>query len=1492
MKYKTKRRIQGSISVLLVIILLPSMVLSALVVDTSRINMARSMVSSAGDLAINSALANYDTVLKDVYGLFAMSQAQTPEELNKEIQQYFQDTLVSYGVTNEAESGDYVKALMGSVEGLISGTGSLEVSNFLSMEVEDGFKAQKVDASGLSNPEIMRKQVVDYMKYRAPANFALSFLDSITAFNKIDDQTKVVQAQVVAQESLQPVTQGCRTVIDDIRAYDKKVISIDKGEEAVRGSANSTDGEIVYIKDYHTQMDKYKEIWGEKYQNVNELNLIFLLKTPDVSDKALSKLKYFDNQFFITDTNEINPSNVGVTVNVSVAGDIEGAKTQTEGQINKLKTAPYTSIRDGYPNFLDRLNLDINKTAFDKREAAISTFIAFEGFLLNDTSLSSITYEQVKDLIEQLCVLERYQSNYINLYTAKITEKTNERNAKQREANDLHQQAEVAQNAVSTAKQKKADYEAAKNAYDNASSEFQKADQELKAAVDDFNKYVGSELSERYKQLSKKVDEAEAKYSEKNENKNNAQSALDAASDGNYTDDQIARMQSDANAKQTEYEEAQSEYESLVTEVQKLEVGKEGAKSDYANLVSMYQEFTRQYQHDLELYGDYQAVAKKEIEKDVKAIQKQSKQIEDNILALMNGLEATRLHLDELEGYIRAYQGNVDKWDDANGKYASANSTDSFSEQNQADIKATEHQYNLDSLNTLRDYVVAIHREYQNFYDYITDANNYKYGTGRIDALQTAEAVKQAVPASVKNALPQIVKKTDADNQLDVLYPTANAPAIVINGNNSNGEPKYTFVTDGVLPIQFLMYLNSNFPEEAQNITLQSDESGQTSDPKKQYDDMKKEMSDDKKGQETIDSKDGNVYGYTYDGKTVSKNASMPSYGESAKEAGTKSMSIGTNGDKVNVSSGMGQQSSSLGQVLQGVGKVMETGMENAYLVDYIFENFSYNTQVQELVVKGEGYEKYTEVMNLAHNSAINSYKGKAKTLSNYNICGANNYLYGAEIEYILFGNSTPGKNIAYTKGSIYTIRFGFNCVFAFTNSEIKNTTRAVGLAVQAATAGLVPYQVVQVVLQLALAAAESAVDLDMMSKGLKVVVVKSKDTWTMSASGAMNMISDAVKTVGGNLVGDAIDTAINKVNEGINTVMEASAEELEGAVDDLVGSVENAANAKAQEVIDTIYAQVQGEIDNVLNRLEFEKYAETSQAQVENTISGCFRELRDNIDSLQSGYADNPIAEAIMPTVKNDINKVIGEVEQEIIDMVKNAYIQAGENIPDVGSLICEKMLQLKYDIINKLQNSVSDVGDAVEKNAKQQITSVTDELKSTMQSYVVEKGTDLKDTAVTKVKEELAGKIDSFTNTYLKEPTQIGTGKSNIDQSKGSSVASMIKFGYKDYLMLFVFISVCANDEAVLGRMGDVIQMNMQNATGIADEGLSEAVLFQHKKGKEFKLSDAKTYVSVQGTVKLDMLFLDMDFFNRLLADEGTDVEEQLKAASTIEYKSMAGY
>ena len=101
MKEKTKKRIKGSVSIFLVIIMVPMICLSGFIVDGSRVELAKASMSSAGDLTMNSALANYDTVLKDVYGLFAMSQ--TAEDLEDNLYNYFVDTLMANGIVTSEE---------------------------------------------------------------------------------------------------------------------------------------------------------------------------------------------------------------------------------------------------------------------------------------------------------------------------------------------------------------------------------------------------------------------------------------------------------------------------------------------------------------------------------------------------------------------------------------------------------------------------------------------------------------------------------------------------------------------------------------------------------------------------------------------------------------------------------------------------------------------------------------------------------------------------------------------------------------------------------------------------------------------------------------------------------------------------------------------------------------------------------------------------------------------------------------------------------------------------------------------------------------------------------------------------------------------------------------------------------------------------------------------------------------------------------------------
>ena len=418
MKERTKKRICGAISVLLVIILLPMMTLSALIVDSSRINMSQAMVSSAGDLTMNAALADYDTILKDVYGLFAMSQDKTDEELAEELKGYFQKTLVSYGVTTEAESGEYVQALIGDFNQLVSGTKNGSITNFMDMKVGDDFRVSKVPESSLSSAGIMRSQIVEYMKYRAPLNFGMSFLDSIKAFKNVQDQTAVVEKQVAAQESTQDVTRACSDAINEIRSYDDLIHSIQEGEKAVKGLFSKDDGIIVPLEKYHGQVDHYRDEWADNYQQINKLTMIFLANAPSADSVYLRALSYPESEFFILRKNNetrLAYDKSGISVSISLAGATAAAKAQVEQQAGKLESGTEMTTANKYREDstfrLKSENLVPGYTRFTDEDRAINAFIEFERFLLDDPS-AGLKYSDVKNALEQIYTLGKYFDNY------------------------------------------------------------------------------------------------------------------------------------------------------------------------------------------------------------------------------------------------------------------------------------------------------------------------------------------------------------------------------------------------------------------------------------------------------------------------------------------------------------------------------------------------------------------------------------------------------------------------------------------------------------------------------------------------------------------------------------------------------------------------------------------------------------------------------------------------------------------------------------------------------------------------------------------------------------------------------------------------------------------------------------------------------------------------------------------------------------------------
>lgn len=1567
LKAKTRRRIQGSITVLMVIIMLPMMTMSAIIVDASRTNMARSMVSSAGDLAMNTALANYDTIVKDVYGLFAMSQGQSDEELAKSLKDYFSKTLVSYGVVNTAEADEYVDYLMGDFKALIAGTKDKKASNFIDMSVNE-FTVKKIDDSSLANPEILRSQIVDYMKYRAPVNFGMSFLDSVKAFKNVEKQTEVTKAQVEAQQSTQDVNQACATAMKLIREHDKLIDSIntDSGAEAVKGKVSKSDGNLVKIKEYDEQVGKYNSSWsGDNYQKANQLAMIFLLNSPKVDSLYLSKLDAGNSQFFIKNGgNGLIYDKSGISISVSTASDYNGAKKQLTDQIAKLNNASGKEKKtaNSYVNakFLDYKNISGTKNENYKianETNAINTFIEYEKFL---TDTGTLKYSDVKSTLESIYTLGKYYDNYNTLAGKAVS--------------SAKKEMDTANGKVSSAKSNATKYynniksyvdginDANKNyntSYDFLNGINNGDNEDLHTVVSNmlsqkvsmptatktvsgydfknFNNFVNnnykensSDTDDKYIKVTKEIIGSSLKTNVKYAAVCNAADSYFKEIANNttsktfdtYMKDKVGSSVVDNDLyklllslrrhsitvddiKDTidSYNEIVNGYKALVddahTKKNAYDAKKNEQASDTANYkacLNDYFDFGNRYQNDIGFYKKYIAAAKNTITEKVSAVSTQFAKIEDNVSKIAEQLTAIDEQLGVARTAIETYNKNLNTWSTKNNEYKNKAGSDNFSEQNKADIEAAHKQYDTKKLDDFRGKLLASWlNEYNEFKSILTRSDNFKYGKTKIKDIKTADKLLAAIPSDVKNSLGKVVTVEDANSKLNTLYKGEKPGKIEIDNDHK-------FLSPTIIPVTFLVYLNATYKDESTKTAadttiknsyetskskLKSDNNGSSAENAgKTADEIAKETAD--KALPNKSQKD--KYGYSYKGKTAPED--LPSKGEDKNTGNNNTQyKLDEKDGKIDASSGFTQQSNTLGQILNGIGNIAENALENVYILTYIFENFSYNTLIQDELINGEGISKKSENKNgitmltnatkaLNDSTIREKYVDNQKMLSSYPMKAANNYFYGAEIEYILYGNENAEKNVTYAKASIYAIRFAFNCIYAFTNSDIRNATRNVGLAVQAATCGFVPYQIVQVVLQLALAAGESAFDLSMMNAGLKVAVVKSKDTWSLSLKNAFETAAEKVADV----TTVVIKKGAKKISDGIQGIVDATADNITTSVEELNENLTSATKSKMEEIVNTASNYVQSIIEEKLNDLQF--LDDPNKINVNTEVGKAFDEISGSLhNELQSRFGGNKIADSILSVVEKELNGVINNTKSTIQEKISN---------PDpkkAYSTFVTELNNFKKDLITKMKAAVDKIGDGISKK----VTELTEDVQEKINGYVGDKTKELTDKATDELKKKIIETTNDFSKNFLETgENAIGGGVDNLKGNSSSSLASAIKFGYKDYLMLFTFISISVNDKPILNRTADVIQMNITNAK--TSNGATYQHMLTKDDGSKFRMSQAKTYVAVHASVDVDMLFMNMDFFTNILSDAEngvtTEVDGDFTPAAKLQYNGLSGY
>ena len=221
---------RGGISVFLCLMLLPMIILGGMVTDAARIYGSESLISEAGELAMNAALSQYSDELKDDYGLLVMEK--NPSSISSDLEKYFVNTIRASGLA-----------------------GAEEIYSLIDLKSES-FNAYGVEGSQIYYSEAEKQQILEYMKYRAPVCLGEELLEKLGQIKESKKQVEATEAQMDFAESMEDLQDAC----EKANAAIKKYCDATEGNPPVNSTMVSS--AIGSAKDSCIEAAKYFFMWS------------------------------------------------------------------------------------------------------------------------------------------------------------------------------------------------------------------------------------------------------------------------------------------------------------------------------------------------------------------------------------------------------------------------------------------------------------------------------------------------------------------------------------------------------------------------------------------------------------------------------------------------------------------------------------------------------------------------------------------------------------------------------------------------------------------------------------------------------------------------------------------------------------------------------------------------------------------------------------------------------------------------------------------------------------------------------------------------------------------------------------------------------------------------------------------------------------------------------------------------------------------------------
>lgn len=487
------------------------------------------------------------------------------------------------------------------------------------------------------------------------------------------------------------------------------------------------------------------------------------------------------------------------------------------------------------------------------------------------------------------------------------------------------------------------------------------------------------------------------------------------------------------------------------------------------------------------------------------------------------------------------------------------------------------------------------------------------------------------------------------------------------------------------------------------------------------------------------------------------------------------------------------------------------------YVSEYILGMFSYDTIEKEFKDKNEGKELDIKSITL---NPINA---------------ESNYAYGKEVEYIIYGGENAG-NLTKAYGSIYAIRLGFNMIYAFMASDIRDTAFAIATPISAATMGVIPVPLIQAAIIVGIACAESGIDLANLKDGESVPLMKNSKTWSCSPAGLMQTakaeIGNALREEVTEFVDESVDWGMAELTDLLNKTDEELTKQLEQGSNRIITSAESAYDELIERHANTAIQKLTTLCNTAIEEALLNEGTDKVKL-VERGLDSWLAEERSRVNSSSDiGYI-----------VKEEAVKLIKQYYiSEVITVLETNAKTAQSQVAAAANAISDKLSELKEEIAYQIENACS------------KVIEYKDDLKADIESSI-KKGAD-------ELKQTLNKHVDGFFGSG---------GVAGGGTASDTGMAFLLSFRYSDYLRLFLVIGMCTDkgEKSVLLRTADAIQANMA------------------MKEKGYLLANSAVYVELDANVLVKPAMMALPLFGDL---ENNPVNNQ--KWYTVECFAVKGY